>query len=256
MKLDVEATRINMVEVYAGIGSQVPLAESRQVDGDFSCRSSIGFPIGNFSILNGLEPDSLGRAVDFARPGATTYIYSFAGQEVAADDRLAQTFGLQHSGHLATLAHPCAEEVCPTNDVVRLVPVRDPDRRSAATLIAEEFFPRYDSKGRALIVDATARSPIELLWILADLEEVGAMMVHETEACFGIYNFCIRRDFRGRGFGSNAVRIVCREARSNRKFACLQCDSSLEDWYFSLDFVVVDEVEVWRLDKFSANPLL
>ncbi|MCW5940020.1 MAG: GNAT family N-acetyltransferase [Fimbriimonadaceae bacterium] len=123
------------------------------------------------------------------------------------------------------------------------------ERVRVAELMTEEFFGSSSLPIKRAVAVATADSSHDLLARSEEGELVGAVMVSRTTRTLGIYNLCVRPDWRGRGIGSSMVRAVLSLARSERRQVVLQCERRLVPWYFNLGFKECGDIRALALPK-------
>lgn len=119
------------------------------------------------------------------------------------------------------------------------------ERRAVAEFMAVQFLSGQPERTRQVIASATAADEcFRLLTLGSDGLMEGAVMLHESGGCIGLYNLCVAVSCRGQGVGRRIVDAVLELAELP---VSLQCEPRLAGWYAESGFQNVGNVDafVW-----------
>ena len=238
-----EIAKTNLTETYLALGQATNDVETLDMPGVVGCRGKFPHPICNFAITqsgsNAAVEDL--RTLAQAHPGFHVYVCVASGCRSTGPLLLRAGFRLVHN-LVQMLADPAEEAVPMPIDAAETLE----GRRKIARFMMSQFFSRHPDWIRDRVCEATACAHgLDLYAVQAGRELLGAVMLRPSERSVGLYNLCVAAMERGRGHGSEIVRMVLRHAAVSRLPVILQCDRDLERWYSGFGFRAVGSIEVY-----------
>lgn len=237
---------LNLARTYLALGRSSNGSSLLDEAGFGGCVGPIPHPVCNFAVRLDLGPSDAERLASIARSRPQFNVYACPTDRPSDLGEQLVGLGFRHAYRLRQMLAPRnggPAEATP----VRMLSAEDRD--AAAGFMMREFFGRSDGPSRDAVRQATAAAEeLELHRFDEAGETVAAAMLSRSEGMVGLYNLCVRKDRRGRGWGREVVRWV-RASAEDAEWITLQCDSSLESWYTGLGFRTIGSVEVFVWDR-------
>jgi GNAT superfamily N-acetyltransferase len=211
------------------IGSMAAGAKVRYDKDHWSCRSTVGHPIGNFAIhfQGGLLPM---KPVKEALRNATFRLYTLTGDTPRDLEGRLLSIGLRHRYELVGMAvesMPAAER-CQISAAGSA-----PEALEAARFIAATFFWRSNRIVREELAAIMAASypNHEFFWLRDRFGIAAAGTLTLDAEVIGLYNLCVRPDLRSQGIGTSVFAELIHLAAERAPHVALMCDPELVPWY-------------------------
>lgn len=126
-------------------------------------------------------------------------------------------------------------------DLIEAVTTRE--REAVADFMAVQFLSGQPERTRQVIANATASGEgFRLLTLGSGGPTEGAVMLHESGGCIGLYNLCVAESCRGQGVGRRIIDAVLSLAEVP---VSLQCEPRLTSWYAESGFTDVGTVDAF-----------
>ena len=240
-----EVAKANLTETYVALGLATPGAKILEGDGIVGCVGDFPHPICNFAVCaSGAHAavEDLTRQAG-AHPGFHVYVSVACGGRSNGSLLIRAGFKLVHN--LVQMAWLPGTEAAPMP-----IPAADTldRRRQIARFMMSQFFSRHPDWIRDRVCEATAMARgLDLYAVQAGRELLGAVMLRPSAGSIGLYNLCVAAMERGRGHGTEIVRMVQGHAAVAPVPVILQCNRDLEPWYRGLGFQGVGSIEVYAL---------
>lgn len=239
-----EAVRKNAICTYLALARHAPGSNIVRTPAYTLVSSLFDHPIAHFAADLDLDDASLEELVAIARKSGSFRIHVFPEDKPPdLSARLAQS-GLSEIYSLVALEHRTRLDGRPTEakkadrqqleDVVRFV-------------ISSFFWTSSVSTREALseIMLAATEDWGEHYFVRMEGEIAAAATLIVTDNIAGIYNVCVKPDFRERGLGSMLISDLVAVSRSRGLQPTLQSDLELVSWYERLGFVPVSRINVF-----------
>lgn len=232
-----------LVETYAAIAATMPQVRIERTDSFIIARAPFAHPLCNFGVI--LGPEGIGGVLHAASGKPHFNLYTFESQgQMSMPDYVPMLA-------LRIMTAPASEP-----SFTNVKPAETPgERMQLARFMADQFFSGHRSDTRERIAESTARAEgVSIYGFHAESgpardDLVGAAMLTHHTSMAGLFNVCVEKSLRGRGWGSAIVRHMLNEAAIRGVATTLQCDLSLEVWYERLGFHAVDTVTVWTVSN-------
>jgi ribosomal protein S18 acetylase RimI-like enzyme len=234
---------VNLIETYVALGTATSRASLLDEDGLVGCLGDFPHPICNFAICQpgpAIASDKLKRFAT-EHSGFHVYVSVARGSRSAGPSLLRAGFKQVHE--LVQMVSAPGLQAAPM--AVQATELPD-ERRKIARFMMTQFFSRHPDWVRDRVCEATAMARgLDLYALHAGREMLGAVMLRPSAGSVGLYNLCVAAMQRGKGHGSEIVRMVQQYANSKEQPVILQCNEELEPWYRKLGFSAVGSVEVY-----------
>lgn len=238
-----EVAETNLAETYQALGFATQCAQALEGAGFVGCTGAFPHPICNFAIVSSGSRASVNelRAAAEGHPGFHIYVSTAVGSPAGGRMLIGAGFKLVH--RLVQMASMPGGEPVPLP--LQAADLLEPRRRIARFMMVQ-FFSRHPGWIRDRVCEATAAAQgLDLYATQQGRELIGAVMLRPNPQSIGLYNLCVAAMERGRGFGSEIVKMVQRHATVSQLPVILQCNQELEPWYERLGFQQVGSVDVF-----------
>ena len=236
------ATRGNVVATYLALASGLPGVTS-EVSPNYTlvkgrwplsfCRFAAGF--------RGLDPDAAAGLAGVAKAVGGLWAFVMPGDEPPHAEVALREAGFQWRHRLANLygvgPGQFSEEFVVADDT--------PTKLAVGRFMAEQFFDDTAGIGQDMLARATAESGLGIYWSSNSIGIQAAMLLSESNGAVGLYNLCVHRRLRFRGFGRQVLHHAMAVARSQGKPLVLQCKESLVPWYVKSGFIQSGEMHAY-----------
>lgn len=232
-----EAAKANMVSTYLSIAAASPGAELYRSTAWVGCRSSFSHSIANFAII--LDPAKEHRMAAqnflFGRPTACVY---GVRDDASADG--------PRGGRCLKLM---ASKAVLSNSIVEMVQaISDVERSAVADFMVAQFFGANGGRLSEILAASSSTGEAPIYWLAAARRRIGALMLNADAGVLGVYNFCIDRRSRGKGFGSQTLAAISSIASRAGLDLTLQCSPDLVPFYSKHNYEIVGHVDIWSLE--------
>ncbi|MCB8933636.1 MAG: GNAT family N-acetyltransferase [Chthonomonadaceae bacterium] len=237
---------LNLATTYLALGKSSEGSTVFEESGFGGCLGPTPHPVCNFAVGLNLGPSDPARLAEIASARPQFNIYACPTDRPPDLGAQLEREGFRNAYRLRQMiarGGSAASGIVPSE-------VRSPSGRDeTAGFMMREFFGRSDGPSRDAVRRATAAAEeLELHCFDEAGETVAAAMLSRSEGMVGLYNLCVRRDRRGRGWGGAVVQWALSTA-SEKEWVTLQCDGVLESWYAKLGFRSIGSVEVYVWDR-------
>ena len=235
----VQLGRENLLETYLGLAKAVPEATVSIRDNCIVARGPEDLSFCNFIAGFGPVENPAARLswiAEEASQHSSLWVFSIEGDQPYRIDKDLQARGFVQRQFLnqMILVDDTQLEKPPTVQI--RIAESQATRVELCRFAARTFFTRTPDDVQNRIAEATANSKHQLYGMSDDKGPSVAMMLCESESCLGLYNLCVRSDWRRRGLGGEMVAFAKEKAHELNRPLVLQCDSSLIRWYENRGF--------------------
>lgn len=228
------------------IGKAGPNAESIESDVWAGCRSVHRHPTSNFAILSSRESSAVEDIRTFCEGHKGFLVYTLSEPGSDSPEALLRKHGF---GPLMSL------EVFVGRSLGDAALVRweeahlKASRLETSHFMVEQFFFAQSQAVRDMLAMATAASGLTIQKAFVEEREVGAALCPRTTGMLGLYNLCVPRSLRRKGYGALMVRSLLSIAGEENRDLVLQCDRRLVPWYEGLGLKWAGTVDVYCLES-------
>lgn len=228
------------------IGRAGPGAESAEFDSWAGCRSAHRHPTSNFAILSSKESEAIVNVREFCdgHKGFLVYTLSEPGED--PPESLLKRSGF---GPLMSLQVFIGRSTGDIGLVRWEEAVLKAARLETSHFMVEQFFFAQSQVVRDMLAMATSASGLAMQRAFVGDLEVGAALCPQTTGMLGLYNLCVPRNLRRKGYGALMVRSLLSIAGEENRDLVLQCDRRLVPWYEGLGLKWAGTVDVYCLES-------
>lgn len=236
-----------LFNAYLRLGTTSREARVIQSTGYTACVANNGHSLNNFALNFQLNPKAVDNLVSMGSeyPGFNLIVTPMDKPDSV--DRMLERAGFKHSSVL-NLMVASPNEVHPVQTVEIVKAVALEDKELAADIMLDAFFLEYPDEYkepiRASVLYAKETQVVFARW---NNKIVGTALLSPFAETCGIFNFCIPREYRDKGFGGEFLKELTNYIRDLGTLPYLHCSQGLQGWYAARGFTSVGLMKIRSL---------